>query len=308
MPSLAATYPARVKGRHLPDEARRDALRALFERRRAFLLPGAFNALGVRLIERMGFHASYVTGAGLSNMGFGLPDLGFLGLSDVAGEVARIRAVSDLPLVVDADTGFGNAVNAWHAVKVLERAGADAIQIEDQTSPKRCGHFAGKDVVPLGEARDRIKAAVDARTRGTLIVARTDSAARLGFQAAVERACAFAQEGADVLFVEAIEAKEELLQLPSMLPKPALCNVVIGGRTPVLPNEVAAEAGYGCVLYANAALQAALLGMERALGVLRDNGHLLEDPDLLATFSQRQVLVGKGEFDALELRYQRSDS
>ena len=284
-------------------EGRTARLQALLEQRRAFLLPGAFNALSARLITRMGFDAVYVTGAGLSNMSFGLPDLGFTGLSDVAGEVARIRDVTELPLVVDADTGFGNAVNVWHAMKVLERAGADAIQIEDQTFPKRCGHFAGKDVVAIDEMVARVRAAVDARTANTLVIARTDAAATHGFDAAVERANRFAEAGADVLFVEALTSTEELLRLPGLLKRPALCNIVLGGRTPVLEQRLAAQAGYGCLLYANAALQSALRGMERTLRELQRRGQLEEPTDQLVDFAERQALVDKPLYDALEQKF-----
>jgi 2-methylisocitrate lyase-like PEP mutase family enzyme len=291
----------------LADEAAVRNLRDKLWERRAFVLPGVFNPLSARLVASLGFEAAYVTGAGLSNMGLGLPDLGFIGLKDVAEEVTRVRDAVDLPLVVDADTGFGNAVNTWHTVKVLERAGANAIQIEDQTFPKRCGHFAGKDVVPLPEMIGRIKAAVDARTRGTLVIARTDAAALEGFDAAVERANRLAEAGADVLFVEALESSDELLALPRLVSRPTVANMVVGGRSPILDQKRAADAGYGCLLYANAALQAALHGMQGALRELQAKGRLDEQSGLLASFTERQQLVEKPLYDALEERYSTPD-
>lgn len=287
---------------------RRRALRAAFEAKRAFLLPGAFNALSARAVAAQGFEAVYLSGAGLTNMRLGLPDLGFIGLRDVADETARLRDAVDLPLVVDADTGFGNAVNTWQAVKVLERAGADAIQLEDQLFPKRCGHFGGKQVVPAREFADKIRAAVDARAdSGVLVIARTDARALESFDAVVERALLLAEAGADVLFVEALETPREIRQLPALLPRPALLNIVVGGRTPALPQPEAAALGYGALLYANTALQGALRGMQAALAQLQTAGVMLEDPRWVASFAERQALVDKGRFDALERRFAQRD-
>lgn len=282
----------------------RSRLRALAEARRGVLVPGAFNALSARIVADLGFEAVYVTGAGVTNMWFGLPDQGFMGLAEIAEHTARIRDAVELPLIVDADTGFGNALNVHHAVRTLERAGADCIQLEDQVAPKRCGHFAGKDVIPLGEAVGKIKAAVDARRDpGLLIMARTDAAATQGFEAAVERAQAFAEAGADLLFVEAVTQADEVRALPQRLARPQLMNMVIGGRTPIFGADELAGLGYGLVLYANAALQGAVLGMQRALTALRDTRQLHESSGLVTPFAERQRLVGKPEWDVLERRY-----
>ncbi len=283
----------------------RKQLRALAQARRGVLLPGAFNALSARLIADLGFEALYLTGAGLSNMWLGLPDQGFIGLAEVAEHTARIRDAVDLPLVVDADTGFGNALNVYHTVRRLERAGADCIQLEDQLAPKRCGHFAGKAVISTEEAVAKIKAAVDARQDPDLmIMARTDACASLGFEAALERAQRFAEAGADLLFVEAVTTPEQIRALPQRLATPQLMNLVIGGKTPQLPAAELARLGYGLVLYANAALQGALAGMGRALGQLRESGELLESSGLVSPFAERQRLVDKPRWDALEARYQ----
>ena len=282
----------------------RKTLRALAEARRAALLPGAFNALSARLIEDLGFEAVYITGAGVTNMSLGLPDQGFMGLAEIVEHTQRIRDAVRIPLIVDADTGFGNAVNVYHAVRQLERAGADCVQLEDQTSPKRCGHFNGKDVVDIEEMLGKIRAAVDARRdSGLLVMARTDAAAVYGFDAAVERAARFAEAGADILFVEALTEADQVRALPGLLDKPLLMNLVLGGKTPVLPREELATAGYGFVLYANAALQAAVAGMTRALTQLRERGELAEDPALVAPFAERQRLVNKPAWDELEQRY-----
>ncbi len=285
-------------------EPTKKVLRRLAEARRGVLVPGAFNALSARVIEDLGFEAIYVTGAGVTNMHFGLPDQAFMGLHEIAEHTARIRDAVNLPLLVDADTGFGNALNVRHAVRVLERAGADCIQLEDQVSPKRCGHFAGKAVIDTAEMLGKIKAAADARTDADLLImARTDAAAVHGFEAAIERAQQFSEAGADILFVEAVTKAEEVLVLPRRLAKPQLMNMVIGGKTPTFGAEELGALGYGLVLYANAALQGAVAGMQRALTVLRDTRRLDEDPALVASFAERQRLVGKHELDELEKKY-----
>ena len=279
-------------------------LKALANARRGVLVPGAFNALSARVIEDLGFEAIYVTGAGVTNMWFGLPDQGFMGLHEIAEHTARIRDAVNLPLIVDADTGFGNALNVRHAVRVLERAGADCIQLEDQVAPKRCGHFSGKEVIATEEAVAKIKAAVDARhDENLLILARTDACAVHGFEAALERAQLFSEAGADILFVEAVTTEAEIRSLPQRLAAPQLMNMVIGGKTPIFGTEELGALGYGLVLYANAALQGAVAGMQKALGVLRDTRRLDEDPALVASFAERQRLVRKPAMDVLDQRY-----
>ena len=282
----------------------RQQLRRLAEARRGVLLPGAFNALSARVVEDLGFEALYITGAGVTNMWLGLPDQGFMGLAEIADHTARIRDAVELPLLVDADTGFGNALNVYHTVRTLERAGADGIQLEDQVAPKRCGHFSGKDVISTDEAVGKIKAAVDARRDADLVImARTDAAATQGFEAAVERAQRFAEAGADILFGEAVTQADEIRALPRRLAKPQLMNMVIGGKTPIVGAAELGQLGYGLVLYANAALQGALAGMQQALTALRDTGQVLESSGLVTPFAERQRLVGKPRWDALEQRY-----
>ena len=280
-------------------------LKALADARRGVIVPGAFNAMSAKVVEDLGFEAIYVTGAGVTNMWFGMPDQGFMGLTDIADHTARIRDTVEVPLLVDADTGFGNAVNTYHAVRTLERAGADCIQLEDQVSPKRCGHFNGKDVIATSEMLGKIKAAVDARRdSGTLIMARTDAAAVHGFEAAIERAQAFQEAGADILFVEAVTKAEEVRALPQRLLAPQLMNMVIGGKTPIFNADELGQLGYGFVLYANAALQGAVAGMQKCLTLLKNEHKVDEDPAIVAPFLERQRLVNKDFWDALEKRYQ----
>ncbi|MFZ2856510.1 isocitrate lyase/PEP mutase family protein [Acidovorax sp.] len=279
-------------------------LRYALNERRGLLVPGAGNALAARVIESLGFEAVYLSGAGLTNNYYALPDLGFISLSDIAQHTAAVRDAITLPLIVDADTGFGNALNVRQTVRTLERAGANAIQLEDQVMPKKCGHFAGKAVIEQGEMLGKIKAAVDARhSDDFLIIARTDARAIHGLDDALARAAAFAEAGADVTFVEAPTDLDELRRIAADLPCPQIVNVVIGGKTPSVPSAKFAEMGFGMVLYANAALQGAVRGMTNALAELRGKGELLEEPTLVATFEERQRLVQKSLFDQLEGRY-----
>jgi 2-methylisocitrate lyase-like PEP mutase family enzyme len=280
-------------------------LRGLIGRDGGLLLPGAPNALTARLVEDLGYEAAYVTGAGVTNTLLGLPDLGFVSLTDMAAQVAAMAEVVDIPLVVDADTGYGNAVNVTRAVRVLERAGAAAIQLEDQVAPKRCGHFDGQEVVSEAEAVRKVRAAADSRREdATVIIARTDARAAHGLTAALHRAAALAEAGADVLFVEGLYSAEELRAAGGAVPgTPKLVNIVEGGKTPVLPRAQLHDMGFAVVLYANAALQAAVHGMRTVLSGLRDTGTLDGLTDRLTPFAERQRLVRKDHFDQLEQTY-----
>jgi 2-methylisocitrate lyase-like PEP mutase family enzyme len=287
----------------MTERARRRDFRMLLQPGAAVVLPGVSNALAARVVADLGFAAAYVTGAGIANTFLGIPDNGLVTLTELVDHVAAIRDVFAGPLMVDADTGFGNAVNLVRAVRLLERAGADAIQIEDQVFPKRCGHFDGKAVIPQAEMVAKIKAAVDARSDpDLLIVARTDAIATHGFEAAIERAGAYREAGADVSFVEAPQTLEQIAAI-ARLPWPQVINIVLGGRTPELPNEKLRALGFAAVLYANVALQSALRGMQEALSVLRRDGRMGDASRLAVDFAERQRLVGKAEFDALERKY-----
>ena len=279
-------------------------LKTIFNRRDAAILAGAANGLFARIIEDLGYEAVYVTGAGIANMYLGAPDIGLTTLTELANHVAAISDAVAGPLLVDADTGFGNPVNMVRTMKVLERAGAAGLQIEDQVFPKKCGHFDGKEVVPLQEMLAKIKAAVDTRRDGDLqIVARTDARAVLGLQAAIDRAGAMIEAGADVTFIEAPTSAEELAQIAKSLAVPQVANVVFGGRTPELGHQKFAELGFGCVLYANAALQAALKASHEVLMALKQDGSLSSVANRLAGFAVRQQVVSKPKYDELERRY-----
>jgi 2-methylisocitrate lyase-like PEP mutase family enzyme len=276
-------------------------LRTMLREDKGVILPGAPNALAARIIADLGFRAVYLTGAGLTNMHLGLPDLGFMDLSLVADHVMAIRNVIDLPLIVDIDTGFGNAVNVTHTIRVLEQAGASAVQIEDQHAPKRCGHFEGKELAPLEEMVAKVRGAVDTRRQDMVVIARTDACAVEGFEAAIERAGRYIEAGADVTFVEAPENLDDLKAVPRRLKAPQLVNMVLGGKTPIVDAKAAADMGFSLVLYANAALQGAVHGMQSTLSTLKQKGVL--DESAVTSFAERQRLVGKPEFDRMETRY-----
>ena len=264
-------------------------------RRDALLVPGATNALAGRVIADLGFEAVYLSGAGVTNTFFGLPDL--------AQHTAALRDAVELPIIVDADTGFGNALNVRHTIRTLERAGASAVQIEDQVSPKRCGHFSGKAVVPVSEMVAKVKAAADARhDPDFIVIARTDARAVEGFEAAIERAERYIEAGADVTFVEAPESLDEIARIPQRLAVPQLVNMVVGGKTPILDLAELRAMQYALVLYANAALQGAVHGMQVALKRLKEEGRLDESAPV-TSFEERQRLVGKPLFDRLERDY-----
>ena len=284
-------------------------LKSLLNQRAALTLPGAANAMFARVIEEQGFEACYVTGAGIANMHLGAPDIGLTTLTEIANTVAAISDAVKLPLMVDADTGFGNALNMYRTMKVLERAGAAGLQIEDQVFPKKCGHFSGKEVVPLADMVAKIKAAVDARTDGDLqIIARTDARAIDGLNAAIDRAHAFVEAGADVTFVEAPLDEKEMARVARELRVPQIANIVFGGKTPDPGRARLKEMGFAGVLYANAVLQAALRASYDVLGALRDTGSLDSVADRLAGFDERQRSVAKPAWDVLEARYKLEKS
>lgn len=282
----------------------RAALRSLLDGPDATIVVGAVDALSARLVERAGFACCFVTGAGLANAQFGLPDIGLVTMTEVVNEAARICDAVDIPVIVDADTGFGGPLSVMRTVHLLEQAGAAGIQIEDQAMPKRCGHFAGQRIVEPAEMLSRIEAARNARSDPDLVlVARTDARSVVGFGEALERSRLYAAAGADVIFVEAPRTVEELREIPSALaPTPVILNVVEGGKTPQLPLEELQGMGYRLVLYANLLLRVMLQAGQDALAHLSERGTSIDLGDRILPWEQRQALVGLDTFDELENR------
>ena len=273
-------------------------------RRDAVIVPGTPNAMFARVIEDLGYEAVYVTGAGIANMQLGAPDIGLTTVTEVANAVSAIADAVELPIIVDADTGFGNSLNVIRTVKLLERSGASGIQLEDQVFPKKCGHFESKSVIDQSEMVQKIHAAVDARKDEALqIIARTDALGAYGIEAAIERAQAYIDAGANLTFVEAPRSRDELEQIPRALRVPQVANIVYGGKTPDLGREALAKCGFSLILYANAALQAALYASREVLESLRDTGSLSAIGGRLASFEDRQMTVKKPLWDILEARY-----
>lgn len=268
------------------------------------VMPGAANALAARVIEATGHSMLMVSGAAVANTYLGVPDIGLVSLSELAGHVGAIRDAVNIPILIDGDTGFGNAISVIHTVRVLERAGANAIMLEDQTFPKRCGHFEGKDVISKAEMVQKIKAAVDTRTDDNMmILARTDSRAVEGLEAALDRARAYQEAGADFLFIEAPLSNDELAAIPRELPGIHICNMVVGGKTPLLSRQELADLGYSVIVYANVALQASMMAMQRTLQHLHDQGSIAGVEDQLMMFKERQQMVDAEHFNALAQRY-----
>jgi 2-methylisocitrate lyase-like PEP mutase family enzyme len=271
------------------------------------VVPGAANALTARIIEETGFEAIYVTGAGIANTFLGAPDIGLVTLTELRQHVEVMADAVTLPLIVDADTGFGNPLNVARTVRTLEKAGAAAIQLEDQVSPKKCGHFTGKRVIPCAEMVQKIHAAVDARVdESVCVIARTDARVVEGFDSAIERAEAYREAGADVLFVEAPQSLDELRSVPRKLPGPHIANMVEGGVTPLRSATELSE--FAIVLFANIALQASVRGMQSVLGDVRRTGSIADLGDRIAPWAERQRVVRKPLFDEAEVRYSSSHS
>ncbi len=283
-------------------------LREILGQRKAVLLPGAANALAARIIEDIGFKAIYVTGAGVTNTFLGVPDIGLISITELASHVSAMRDVVSLPLIIDADTGFGNPINVARTIQVLERSGANAIQLEDQDFPKRCGHFSGKSIIGRAEMVQKIHAAVDTRIDPDLvIIARTDAIATSGFEDAMERAAAYIEAGADMTFIEAPRTREQISEIPKRLAVPQFINIVAGGLTPMIALNELETMGFSMILYANAALQASIAGMQNVLSHLKAHGSLEGISAHVASFEERQRLVSKSRFDDLEKKYSLPD-
>jgi 2,3-dimethylmalate lyase len=280
--------------------ARRGVLRQLIERRQGLVVPGAFDALSARLVEQAGFPAVYMTGFGVSASRLGLPDLGFAGLAEMVDQARNLAGAVSIPLIADADTGYGSTLQVRRTVQQYEAAGVAALHIEDQLAPKRCGHLGGKQVVPVDEFAARIRAAVAARTDPDfLVIARTDAIAVTGFDDAIGRAEAATRAGADVLFVEAPTSEAEIEALPRRLDRPLLFNYAPSGRSPLPPFSRLRALGYAVTIVPVDLLFAATRAMQRRLDELRDLDVTSRDPERLVSFQEFLDLIGLSEQLAL---------
>ncbi len=269
-------------------------LRARLDLRPVLVAPGVIDPLTAQLAVNAGFEALYLTGAGIAYTRLGMPDVGLTTMTEVTEVIARIADKVDVPLIVDGDTGFGNAITVQRTIRFFERAGAAAIQIEDQTFPKRCGHLRGKDVVPVDEMTGKIKAAVDARQNGMLIIGRTDAGAVEGFERAFERAARYAEAGADIIFVEAPRTREELASVPAKLGnvRPLMANMVEGGRTPMTPVKDLEAMGYSLVVFSAGVVRAMARSASDFYAALRDDGTSDAVRDAMYSFDELAEIVG----------------
>jgi 2-methylisocitrate lyase-like PEP mutase family enzyme len=288
----------------MPTTKARQNLRALLDRRELIVAPGVFDGITAHLVKRTDQPAAYMTGAGVAASGFGLPDIGLVTATEMA-ERARmlVGVLGDIPLIADADTGYGMAMNIVRTVQLYEQAGVAAIQLEDQVFPKRCGHLTDKRVVGAAEFEQTLAAALDARTDDNLlVVARTDARAPLGLDVAIERANRYAQAGADVIFVEAPQSIEEIERIAREVDAPLLINLVLGGMTPLESATRLQELGFAIAIHPSNPLARAVLGMLEGLCEL--NGGSVADhlPGRPAEFFN---LVGMAEWLDLDAKYAR---
>jgi|SRR4051794_14427407 len=275
------------------------ALRRLIDGPGMLVAPGAYDALGAVLVEQAGFAACYMTGAGTS-VSLGYPDFGLLTMSEMVDNAARMAASIAIPLIADADTGYGNELNVTRTVREYEARGVAALHIEDQVSPKRCGHLAGKEVIAADEFTSKIRAAAEARRGDIVLIARTDARQVLGFDAAIERANAALAAGADVAFVEAIETADEAASVPKLVDGPCLLNVVGGGRTPVMDLRVAEEMGYRLAILPTLLMNVTVAAIDGALADVRTTMTLDREQPSPADIFRR---VGADEWDAVRARF-----
>jgi len=281
----------------------RKKLRALLAHSGYAIVPGAYDTLSARLVQLAGFDAVYLTGGGYSRAN-GFPDLGLLTMTEVAQWISRTVEAVDIPVIADMDAGYGNALNVVRSVREYEKTGVAAFHLEDQVSPKKCGHYEGKQVVSKAEMIGKIKAAVDARRDADMaIIARSDARAIEGLQAAIDRVNAYLEAGADVGFVEAPRSAEELAAAARQLIKPALVNIFEGGQTPPLPARELESMDYRIGIYPSQTHRAAIAAAKKVLAVLRRDGDTAAIEGELATFNEREDAVNARHWRELETQY-----
>ncbi len=296
---------------HEPTESKGARLRALLEGRDPLLMPGVYDGISARLVQQAGFSAAMVGGSGISESRLGLPDLGFLGLEENVRAAHAIAATTDLLLIADADTGYGNAVNVYRTVQEFEAAGAAGVAIEDQVWPKRCGHLRGKDVIPADEMVEKIRAAVEARRDPSLVIkARTDAAAVLGVDEAIRRLQMYASAGADHVVADALTSADDIRKVCDAVQVPVAVNMGFGLRnrstTPLLSVRELARMGVSAVTYPRMLTAAAISGMRKALDAFIggfDDEVPTERPDLVVAFDDINELMNLAEFEEREQRF-----
>ncbi|TMB70973.1 MAG: oxaloacetate decarboxylase [Deltaproteobacteria bacterium] len=287
----------------------RQVFKQFLKRDKLLVAPGCFDGLSARLVEEAGFEAAYFSGGAVARS-MGLPDIGLVTMSEVIERAAQVVSAVKIPVIADADTGYGNAINLVRTVREYERVGVTAIHIEDQITPKRCGHLDGKEVISLPEMIKKLEAALASRADPDFcIIARTDARGVHGLDDAISRARAFAQLGVDAVFVEAPQSESELEQIPrALLNIPLLVNVFKGGKTPMLPVERLEKMGYRIAIYPSETQRAAIYAMRQALSLLKREGTTEAMDEALTTFKERDTIVGLDDWQELERKILSIDS
>jgi 2-methylisocitrate lyase-like PEP mutase family enzyme len=282
----------------------RQTLKQLLKRNKLLVAPGCFDGLSARLVQEAGFEAAYLSGGAVARS-MGIPDIGLVTMSESIERAAQVVSAIKIPIIADADTGYGNAVNLVRTMREFERAGVAAIHIEDQITPKRCGHLDGKEVISLGEMTQKLQAALAARSDPDFcIIARTDARGVNGFDDAIERGQAFAKLGVDAIFVEAPQSEEELEEIPRRIPNiPLLVNVFKGGKTPMLPVERLEKMGYRIAIYPSETQRAAIHAMRNALSTLKREGTTESIDAALTTFKERDQVVDLDGWQKIEKKF-----
>jgi 2-methylisocitrate lyase-like PEP mutase family enzyme len=279
------------------------ALRELLSKGEIVVAPGAYDGLSARLVAQAGFPAVYASGGAIARSN-GVPDLGLLSMTAIADRFAAMADTVDVPIIADADTGHGNALNAQAAARAFERAGVAAFHLEDQTFPKRCGHYDNKSLVPVAEMASKLKAVRDAlHDPDFVVIARTDAIAVEGFSAAIERACAYLAAGADASFVEAPTSEAEIADIAKRLPGWKLINMFEGGKTPLLPASRLQALGYHLVIIPSDTQRAAIKAMQRVLAAIARDGSSASMRMDMATFAERETVIGTAAYLARDKKY-----
>ena len=282
-------------------------LRELIKSSKPLVIPGVFDAIGAKIAQKAGFEAMFQTGYGTSATLFGMPDYGFIGSTETVGNARRICRAVSVPVIVDADTGYGNALSVWKLVKELEAAGASGIFLEDQRWPKRCGHMQGKEVVRKEEYAEKLQAAIDARkSKDFIIVARTDARATEGLEKAIERGLYYKKIGADVIFVEAPKTVKEMKKIGKSIKAPLVANMIEGGATPISSTNTLHKMGFKIILYPLSVLFANTYASLQILKELKKSGTTTKLSKKLVSFNEFNDIVELSKFKKLEKRYSTS--
>jgi len=278
----------------------------LQDKSRPLVIPGIYDAIGAKIVEKVGFEAMFQTGYGTSATLFGMPDYGFIGSTETVDNARRICRAVSVPVIVDADTGYGNALSVWKLVQELENAGASGIFLEDQRWPKRCGHMQGKEVVPIDEYAEKLQAALDARSnKNFIIVARTDARATEGLDKAIERGLYYKKVGADVIFVEAPKTIQEMKKIGSAIDAPLVANMIEGGATPISSETKLHEMGFKIILYPLSVLFSNTYATLQILRELKRSGTTRKLNKKLVNFDQFNDLVELKKYRKLEKQYKK---